>query len=64
MEILFDVKHSTISEHINNIFQERELEEKTSVCISDKSSGGRKVEALRYEYAGRQILQEVEWKKD
>lgn len=28
MEILFDVKHSTISEHINNIFQERELEEK------------------------------------
>lgn len=53
MDILFDVKHSTISEHINNIFQERELEEKTSVCISDKSSGGRKAEALRYEYAGR-----------
>lgn len=42
MEILFDVKHSTISEHINNIFKEGELDENTSVGISDKSSGGRK----------------------
>lgn len=42
MEILFDVKHATISEHINNIFKEGELDEKTSVGISDKSSGGRK----------------------
>ncbi len=42
MEELFDVKHSTISEHINNIFKEGELEEKTSVGISDKSTGGRK----------------------
>lgn len=42
MEALFDVKHSTISEHINNIFKEGELEEKTSVGISDKSTGGRK----------------------
>ncbi len=42
MEELFDVKHSTISEHINNIFKEGELDEKTSVGISDKSTGGRK----------------------
>lgn len=42
MEELFDVKHATISEHINNIFKEGELDEKTSVGISDKSSGGRK----------------------
>ena len=42
MEILFDVKHATISEHITNIFKEGELDEKTSVGISDKSTGGRK----------------------
>lgn len=42
MEELFAVKHATISEHINNIFKEGELEEKTSVGISDKSTGGRK----------------------
>lgn len=42
MEVLFDVKHATISEHINNIFKEGELDEKTSVGISDKSTGGRK----------------------
>ena len=42
MEELFDVKHATISEHISNIFKEGELDEKTSIGISDKSSGGRK----------------------
>lgn len=42
MEALFDVKHATISEHISNIFKERELDERTSVGISDRSSGGRK----------------------
>lgn len=42
MAILFDVKQSTLSEHISNIFKEGELEEKTSIGISDKSSGGRK----------------------
>ena len=42
METLFDVNHATISEHINNIFKEKELDEKTSVGISDKSTGGRK----------------------
>lgn len=42
MEKLFDVKHSTISEHITNIFKEGELNEETSVGISDKSTGGRK----------------------
>ena len=42
MSMLFDVKQSTLSEHISNIFKEGELEEKTSIGISDKSSGGRK----------------------
>ena len=41
MEELFDVKHATISEHINNILSAGELDEK-SVGFSDKSSGGRK----------------------
>ncbi|WP_242829862.1 RhuM family protein [Butyrivibrio fibrisolvens] len=41
MEELFDVKHVTISEHINNILSSGELDE-TSVGFSDKSSGGRK----------------------
>ena len=42
MEELFDVKQSTLSEHINNIFKEGELEENTSIGFSDKSTGGRK----------------------
>ena len=42
MALLFDVKQSTLSEHINNIFNEGELEQKASIGISDKSSGGRK----------------------
>ena len=42
MEELFNVTHPTISEHISNIFKEGELDEKTSVGISDKSSGGRR----------------------
>ena len=41
MELLFNVKHATISEHISNIFYEGELDEKTSVGFSDKSTGGR-----------------------
>ena len=41
MEVLFDVKHATISEHISNIIASGELDE-TSVGFSDKSSGGRK----------------------
>ena len=41
MEVLFDVKHATISEHITNILASGELDE-TSVGFSDRSSGGRK----------------------
>ncbi len=41
MEELFDIKQATISEHINNILSEGELDD-TSIGISDKSSGGRK----------------------
>ena len=41
MEILFEVKHATISEHISNILSFGELDE-TSVGFSDKSTGGRK----------------------
>lgn len=39
---LFGVSRSTITDHINNIFKTNELEEKTSVGISDESTGGRK----------------------
>jgi hypothetical protein len=42
MECLFGTKQNTLSEHIKNIFSEGELDEKTSIGISDKSSGGRK----------------------
>ena len=41
MEILFEVNHATISEHISNILSSGELDE-TSVGFSDKSTGGRK----------------------
>ena len=41
MEIFFEVKHATISEHISNILSSGELDE-TSVGFSDKSTGGRK----------------------
>ena len=41
MEVLFDIKHATVSEHISNIIASGELDE-TSVGFSDKSSGGRK----------------------
>lgn len=39
---LFGTARSTITEHINNILKDGELAEKTSVGISDISSGGRK----------------------
>jgi len=39
---LFSVARSTITEHINNIFEINELDENTSVRISDESTGGRK----------------------
>ena len=42
MTELFGVKQNTIAEHISNIFFEGELDEGTSIGISDKSSGGRK----------------------
>ncbi len=42
MKDLFDVKQNTIAEHIVNIFKEGELDEETSIGISDKSTGGRK----------------------
>ncbi len=41
IELLFNVKHATVSEHIANILASKELDE-TSVGFSDKSSGGRK----------------------
>ena len=40
MEVLFDVTHATVSEHINNILATGELDE-TSVGFSDKSSAVR-----------------------
>ena len=41
MEVLFDVKHATVSEHISKILASGELDE-TSVGFSDRSTGGRK----------------------
>ena len=41
MEVLFDVKHATVSEHISNILASGELDE-TSVGFSDRSTGGRR----------------------
>lgn len=41
MEVLFNVKHATVSEHISNILASGELDE-TSVGFSDRSTGGRK----------------------
>ena len=46
IEVLFDVKHATVSEHISNILSTGELDE-TSVGFSDKSSGGRKPKLLK-----------------
>ena len=40
---LFNVKQSTLSEHISNILSSGELDE-TSIGFSDKSFGGRKLE--------------------
>lgn len=42
MARLFGKDRSTITEHIKNIFEEGELDEKTSVGISHESTGGRK----------------------
>ena len=42
MTKLFKVNQSTIAEHISNIFKEGELDENTSIGISDKSYDGRK----------------------
>lgn len=42
MSELFNVKQSTIAEHISNIFKEGELDKITSIGNSDKNSGGRK----------------------
>ena len=37
MEVLFDVKHATVSEHISNILASGELDE-NSVVFSDRST--------------------------
>ena len=41
IEVLVDVKHATVSEHISNIIASGELDE-TSVGFYDRSTGGRK----------------------
>ena len=41
IELLYDVSHATVSEHISNILSFGELDQ-TSVGISDRSTGGRK----------------------
>lgn len=52
MAELFDKDQNTINDHINNIFKEGELDEKTSTGISGKSSGGRKPKIYNLEKRG------------
>ncbi|MEG0240473.1 MAG: RhuM family protein [Anaerorhabdus sp.] len=48
---LFEKDVKTINEHINNIFKEGELDEKTSTGISSRSSGGRKPKVFNLDVA-------------
>ena len=48
MAELFDVKQSTLSEHINNIFKEGELEEKTSIGKSRTTASDGKNYSVSY----------------
>ena len=45
MEVLFNVKHATVSNHISSILASGELAE-ISVGFSDKRTGGRKPKIL------------------
>ena len=49
MEVMFDVKHATVSEHITNILASGELDE-ISVGFSDKRTGGRKPKIFKSGY--------------
>lgn len=49
MEVLFDVKHATVSEHISNILASGELDE-NSVVFSDRSTRGRKYIGANLKY--------------
>ena len=50
MAELFDKDQNTINDHINNIFKEGELEEKTSTGISGKSSASSKPKVYNLDY--------------
>ena len=49
MEVLFNVKHATVSKHISSIPASGELAE-ISVGFSDKSTGGRKPKIFKSGY--------------
>ena len=49
MEVLFNVKHATVSKHISSILASGELAE-ISVGFSDKRTGGRKPKIFKSGY--------------
>ena len=59
MEVLSDVKHATVSDHIKNILTSGELN-RTSVGFSDKSSGGRNKKASGKSREFKLLLKMVE----
>ena len=59
MEVLSDVKHATVSEHIKNILALRELNG-TSVGFSDKSLNGRNKKASGKSRKFKLLLKMVE----
>ena len=60
MEVLFNVKRATVSEHISNILALEELEE-TSAGFSNKSIGGRKTKNYNFNVDNGTVLQ---WRLD
>lgn len=56
MEVLFNVKRATVSEHISNILALEELEE-TSAGFSNKSTGGRKTKNYNFNVDNGTVLQ-------
>ena len=59
MEVLSDVKHATVSDHIKNILTSGELN-RTSVGFSDKSSNGRNKKASGKSREFKLLLKMVE----
>ena len=54
MEVLFNVKHATVSKHISSILASGELAE-IAVGFSDKRTGGRKPKIFKSGYNEKDI---------